>query len=164
MPRLDWLPWRPITRLVDFSELTERRVEVEGIAEALGTLVHPITGEACIALEYNASPPSALSVHGIPHSSRAFVIKAVQSLDFVLFDGTRRLLVRVDEEQDEVALVHEHLMEQYGLRLRVEIGAIRAGARVRVRGRVRPGVPGPPYRSVDYVGFIAAESFREIVD
>jgi hypothetical protein len=162
--RFDWLPWRPLRRVTDFSELPARRVEVEGIAEALDTLIHPITGEPCIALEYSAAPPSVLSVHGAPHSARAFTVKAIQAVDFVLFDGTRRLLVRVGADQDDVALVHEHLLEQHGLRLRVEIGTIRAGARVLVRGRAMPGQLGPAYRSLDYVGELHAESFRELVE
>lgn len=164
MPRFDWFSWRPLVRVDDFSTLPERRVEVVGVAEALETLEHPITGEPCIALEYHAAPPSVLSVHGIPHSSRAFTVTAIQAVDFVLFDGTTRLLVRVGSEQDDVRLVHEHLSAEHGLRLRVEIGAIRAGARVLVRGRATRGESGPPYRSLDYVGAVAAESFRELVD
>jgi hypothetical protein len=157
-----WLRRFRSQKLSDFSSLEPGRVELDGVVEPLATLAHPITGEACVALEYNASPPSGLSVHGIPHSSRAFTIKAVQSLDFVLFDGARRVLVRVPDEQDDVALVHRHLTDQHGLRLRVEIGVVLAGTRVRVRGRASPTDSGSAYRTVDYVAVVDAEAFWEL--
>jgi hypothetical protein len=159
---MSWFRRFRVRRISDFSSLTPGSVELEGLVEALSTLSHPITGEPCVALEYHASPPSALSVHGIPHSSRAFTIKAVQSLDFVLSDGARRVLVRVPDEQDDVALVHRHLTEQHGLRLRVEIGAMVAGMRVCVRGHASPSEPGSAYRSIDYVAVVKAEDFWEL--
>jgi hypothetical protein len=159
---MSWFRRFRIPIVSDFSQIRPGRVELEGNVEPLSTLVHPITGEPCVALEYHASPPSALSVHGVPHSSRAFTVRAVQSVDFVLTDGARRVLVCVPDEQDDVLGMHRHLVEQHGLRLRVEIGSVVAGTRVRVRGRASASSPGSAYRSIEYDAIIHAETFRAL--
>jgi hypothetical protein len=158
-----WQFWRRAQRIQRFDELVPGRIELDGTVEALATLAHPVTGEPCVALEYHASPPSLLSVNGVPYSSRAFTVSAVQAVDFVLTDGARRVLVRVGDEQDDVARMHAHLLDQHGLRLRVEVGAVRAGARVCVLGRVQGLEAGTAYRSLDYVAAIEAERFWEVV-
>lgn len=151
--------WKKPQSFSRFTAIRAGRVELEGSIEALSTLPHPITGEDCVALEYRALPPSMLSVHGVPHSSRAFTVEAAEARDFVLFDGQARVLVQVGDDQDDVLAVHEHLLEQHGLRLQVEIAALRPGMRARVLGRAELGHPGPAYRSIDYVAVIAAERF-----
>jgi hypothetical protein len=160
MALFDWLR-RPV-RVTELAAIVPGRVEIEGVVEALATLPHPVTGEECVALEYHASPPSSLSVHGVPHASRAFTVSAIQARDFVVCDGVSRVIVEVGDEQDDVERMHGHLSEQHGLRLRVEIAAIRPGTRVRVIGKAVLGVVGPAYRSFDYVASIAAERFWEL--
>jgi hypothetical protein len=124
-------------------------------------LIDPVQGEACIAIEYHAAPPSLLAVQGPGISSRAFTISASQAVDFLLSDGTASVLIRVPERQDDVDKVHRHLLGEYGLQLRSEVLTIVAGDLVRVRGVSDPNaLPiGSPYRTPSLAGVIFAERF-----
>ncbi|MCA9595489.1 MAG: hypothetical protein KC776_19375 [Myxococcales bacterium] len=159
MAALDWLPWRRPRRL-PMARVSSGRVEIEGEVEALATLPDPVSGRVCVALEYEAAPPSALSVTGVPHSTRAYTITAHQAVDFVLTDGDCRVLVKVPREQDDVARVHAHLTAEHGLALRVAVATIEPGERVVVVGRVVDQDPkSTPYRSVHYRAIVHAERF-----
>jgi hypothetical protein len=143
----------------DFSDLGAGRIEIEGEVEALTTLSDPVGGKACVAIEYSASPPSLINVVTGGPTTRAFIVSARQAVDFVVTDGKHRVLVRVDEEQDDVEAVHRHLMDEHGLRLRVEVAVIGEGDSVGVLGRVERSEQSArsPYRVSDYDGVIVAE-------
>jgi hypothetical protein len=157
---------RGYRKVRDFGELGAGRVELEGRAELVCQLIDPLSGDACIALEYHAAPPSSLSVQGPGISSRAFTVSASQAVDFVLSDGAARVLIRVAERQDDVANVHQHLMDEYGLELRTEVLTIRAGDTVCVRGKADPtGLPvGSPYRTPTLAGVVLADRFWVVRD
>ncbi len=121
---------------------------VIGRVEALSTLPEPLTGEPCIAIEYRASPPSVLSVTGIPHSTRAYTVTARQSADFMLSDGTVTLRVDASElTNQDVGELHAHLLAEHGLGLEVSIATILPGDQVKVRGRVVNVLEGDAYRT-----------------
>jgi hypothetical protein len=150
---------RGYRKIGDFAELGAGRVELSGLAEILGELVDPVGGRPCIALEYHAAPPSSLSLQGPGISSRAFTVSVSQAVDFVLSDGSRRVLVRVAERQDDVASVHRHLLAEYGFALRTEVFTIGPGDRVSVRGWSDPDgiIVGSPYRTQSFAGVVRAE-------
>lgn len=152
---------RGYRKVQDLADLGCGRIELVGRAEGLSLLVDPLSGASCIALEYHAAPPSLLSVQGPGISSRAFTVSASQAVDFVITDGAARVLVRVDERQDDVATLHLHLSAEYGLALRAEVRAIRVGDHVRVRGNAEPGGHGigSPYRTQSLAGVVRAERF-----
>src|SRR5262245_14756525 len=108
MSFLDWLPWRAPRYVEDFSDLGKGRIEIEGEVEALSLLADPIQGRPCVAIEYTAAPPSLISVVAGADTTTAFTVSARQAVDFVLTDGRYRVLVRIDEEQDDVLAVHRH--------------------------------------------------------
>ncbi len=159
MSALDWLPWRRVRR-VALSQVTPGRIQIEGEVEALATLTNPASGRPCVAIEYEAAPPSALSVTGVPHSTRAYTITARQAVDFVLTDGDCRVLVQVPDEQDDVTRVHAHMQKEHGLALRVAVAAIVPGQRVAVVGRaLNQDTLRSPYRSIHYGAIVRAERF-----
>jgi hypothetical protein len=159
MSALDWLPWRRVRR-VALSGVTPGRVQIEGEVEALATFTDPASGRACVAIEYEAAPPSALSVAGVPHSTRAYTITAHQAVDFVLTDGESRVLIQVPKDQDDVARVHAHMEREHGLALRVALAAVEPGQRVAVIGRaINQDTLGSPYRSIQYRAVVRAERF-----
>jgi hypothetical protein len=156
---LDWFS-RPARFVEDFSNLGKGLIEIEGEIEALSLLSDPVDGRPCVAIEYSASPPSLINVIAAGPTT-AFTVSARQAVDFVITDGKYRVLVRVEDEQDDVIAVHRHLMDEHGLRLRVRRGMLAEGDSVRVRGRVERGadLTSSPYRNADFDGVIVAERF-----
>lgn len=146
-------------KLGALSEIGPGRVEVEGEVEALSELAHPLSGEGVVALEYYVSPPSDLSVNVTGIAERAFTVEATQGVDFVLTDGSHRVLILVAEGAHDISTVHQHLLKEYGTRLRPKVLAVRAGDRVCVRGVAEPRSTESPYRSVEYLAVIRARRF-----
>lgn len=154
-----WERLRGYRRHESLPENVSGRVELEGDAESLSTLTHPVTGEPVIAVEYWVSPPSDLSVNVTGISDRAFTVEATQGVDFVLCLGNQRVLVIVKEASQDVLTVHRHLMDHYGVRLRPRVSVVREGDRVCVRGIAESHVARSAYRDVDYVAVIHADRF-----
>lgn len=158
-----WRPYRPVDELGSLASGRDRRVEIEGRVEAVGQLLDPLSGEACIALEYHAWPPATtMGVDGAnAHGGRAYQVNARQAVEFVLVDAGARVLVRPDLGED-VAGLHDRLVERYGVGLRAETDMVVAGQRLRVAGEVlhRSGGPGTPHRELPYGAIVRAERIR----
>ncbi|MCA9707450.1 MAG: hypothetical protein KDK70_16480 [Myxococcales bacterium] len=158
-----WRPYRPIEELGALVGGRDPRVEIEGRVEPVGHLVDPLTGEACIAIEYRAWPPATtLGLDGASaHAGRAYQVNARQAVEFMLVDAGARVLVRPDPGEDVVGL-HERLLERYGVGLRAETEAVLAGQRLRVAGQVvhRSQGTGTPHRELPYGAIIRAERIR----
>lgn len=157
--------WRPSHRRVEsLHDVGEGRVEITGRVErAEETLVDPVDGSECVALEYRAWPPSALfGLDGATaHAGRAFELQARQSVDFVVVDGDARVLVRAGGG-DDVGQMHRELIAKYGVQLRTEVDIIPTGSLVHVAGYVkfsRASGAGSPMRADPYNAIIQAEQF-----
>src|SRR5690606_19311435 len=122
----------------------------------------PLTGEACVAVEYRAWPPSTtLGMDGATsHAGRAFQLDARQAVEFVLVDATASILVRPPRGED-VGALHRDLLQRYGVGLRAETNHVPAGAQIRLEGRVTfvRGGKGSPLREETYVAVVDAERF-----
>jgi len=138
-----------VTRLSELFELEGARVEISGIAEPVQALQDPLSGQACVAIDYRAWPPSTtLGVDGASaHNGRAYELAAFAASDFHLQEGPVSVLVRVEPGRDTVAL-HDQLQLQFGVGLRAETDVVPSGARVCVAGRVEPlKRSGSPHRT-----------------
>lgn len=136
-------------------------MQVEGTAEPVRVLHDPCSGDACVAVDYRAWPPSTtLGIDGgTAHNGRAYQLAARQAVDFQLREGPVSVLVRVDYGED-VAALHRRLQERFGVGLRAETEVVTPGARVGVAGRVRARESfGSPHRSAPYTLAIDAERF-----
>jgi hypothetical protein len=165
MAQSGWLGrlWRRRYRRIEALRSLERgRVEVQGRVEMLDALHDPLDGEACVAIEYRAWPPSTISMGvdgATAHAGRAFQVGARQAVDFVIADETGRVLVRPAVGQD-VSELHRDLVDRYGVGLRAETEHVPIGARVRVAGRVSfVRGAGSPLRAEPYVAVIEADRF-----
>lgn len=156
--------FRPL-QIIDFSEFAEHevtpgsRVELCGEVEAIETIVDPLTGARCIAIDYGAWPQSTTAgIDGAAlSSSRAFQLTCHQAVDFILHRNGLRLLVRVDRGRN-IGELHHQLLERYGLGLRSEVQSIVGGNRVRVTGAVeRLRDTGSPHRGDPYLAVVAAQ-------
>jgi len=165
-----WLQrrWRPHQLVAELGSLATgevRRVEIEGRVEAVSSLRDPVSGEACVALEYRAWPPATtVGMDGATaHAGRAYQVNARQAVDFVLVDPGGRVLVHTDPGED-VSALHHALLERYGVGLRAESDALRAGQRLRVVGEVvhRSGGPGTPHRELPYTAVVRAERLQVV--
>lgn len=158
-----WRPYRPVGELGSLAGGGDRRVEIEGRVEPAGHLVDPLSGEPCIALEYRAWPPSTtLGLDGgNAHAGRAYQVNARQAVEFMLVDGGARVLVKPEPGED-VAGLHEGLLERYGVGLRAETEAVVPGQRLRIAGEVlhRGGGSGSPHRDLPYTAVVRAERIR----
>jgi len=159
-----WAPER-LRRLGALGELASatprERVELGGVVELLDAVTCPVSGAPAAAVEYRAWPQSStLGIDGVgAYHSRAFQISGQQAADFLLGDGAQRVLVRVERGRDLVAL-HRELLARHGVGLRCESYLIRAGAQVRVIGRVAARGPATsPHRSEPYLAVIEAQRF-----
>ena len=157
--------WRPSHRRVEsLYDVGEGRVELAGRVErAEETLVDPIDGRDCVALDYRAWPPSSLvGIDGATaHAGRAFQLQARQSVDFVVVEGDARVLVRA-AGGDDVGHLHQQLLAKYGVGLRAEVDLIPTGVDVRVAGHVkfsRASGEGSPMRAEPYNAIVVAERF-----
>lgn len=158
-----WRPYRPVGELGALIGGRDRRVEIEGRVETVAHLVDPLSGESCIALEYHAWPPATtMGVDGAnAHGGRAYQVNARQAVEFMLVDTGARVLVRPDLGED-VAGLHERLVDRYGVGLRAETEMVMAGQRLRVAGEVvhRSGGSGTPHRELPYGAIVRAERIR----
>jgi hypothetical protein len=148
--------------IADWGVLRSGRVEVEGIVEAVEALVDPIQGDACVAVEYRAWPPSTtLGMDGAATvGGRAFQIEAGQAVEFALRQGARQILVRPDTGQD-VAALHRDLLRRYGVNLRADVHIVVPGARLRVVGHLEEGpATGSPMRADPFTAVLTAERMR----
>ena len=146
----------------DWGELQAGRVEVEGIVEAIETLVDPIDGDPCVAVEYRAWPPSTtLGMDGgSTVGGRAFQIEAGQAVEFALRQGERQLLVRPDPGRD-VAALHRDLVRRYGVNLRADVHIVEPGTTLRIVGDLQPApTPGSPMRTDPFAAVLIADSLR----
>ncbi len=142
-----------------------KTLEVAGSIEALETLIDPLSGEPCVALDYGAWPPSTnVGIDGASTtSSRAFEITCHQAVDFLLCREGKRVHVRVDRGRDVVGL-HNELLQRHGVSLCAETEPICAGDRVRVIGVLDPlGGAGSPHRSSPDVAVIRAQRIWRLV-
>jgi hypothetical protein len=166
---LGWLGWLRRRKLFSVGELgsvpSGETVEFEGIVEALEVLRDPVEDEACVAMEYRVSPPSTtVGIDGATsHNSRAFELSAHQAVEFVVREEHSRVLVQPRRGQD-VGALHLELLERYGVQLRVEVVALRPGAKVRVVGRVahRRTERVSPWRTDAYAVVVAADNFWQV--
>ncbi len=158
-----WRPHRPVEDLASLASGDVGRVEIEGRVEAMGHLTDPLTGATCVALEYRAWPPATtVGLDGATsHGGRAYQVNARQAVEFVLVDGQAQVLVQPDPGED-VAGLHERLLERYGVGLRCETEVVVIGQRLRVAGKVihRAGGPGTPHRELPYGAIVRAERIR----
>lgn len=153
----DWLAGKRARVVDDLGAIGRGRVQITGRVEALSQLVDPVDGHPCVALEYQASPPSLLGAQGTESPYRAFSVEARQAVDFVLTDGTHRVLVRVTERQDDVSAIHRHLADEYGLRLKVAVRRLVVGDTVHVVGRAEEPTTTSAYRSPAFCAALRAE-------
>lgn len=142
--------WLDRLRRREPSEPRRSRNELVGLVEALEPLAHPLTGEACVALEYDATPPGILPPASAAFTAPGFTISLHQAVDFVLSTDTRRVLVRVADRGQDVGRAHRHLSDEHGFGLEARVGAIFPGDRVRVQGTPRAPAPSDPYREVHW--------------
>lgn len=160
-----WRPYQPVARLGELAGGSAARVEIEGRVESLESVRDPVSGEACVVLEYRAWPPATtIGMDGATsHNSRAYQVNARQAVDFVLVEEGVRVLVRTDAGED-IGALHQRLLERYGVDLRAESERVLAGQRVRVAGRVehRMGASRSPHRDLPYDAVIRAERIRLI--
>ncbi len=157
--------WRPYEAVAELGALvtgTALRVEIEGSVEPLGTLVDPVSGEACVAVSYRAWPPATtLGMDGATaHAGRAYQVNARQAVDFVLSDGSSHVLVTTDPGED-VGALHQRLLERYGVGLRAETDIVQVGQRLRVAGHVvHRGGRNTPHRELPYCAIVRVERIR----
>jgi hypothetical protein len=146
----------------DLRDIDEGRVEVQGRVEALDVLHDPLHGEPCVAIEYRAWPPTSMvgMDGGNAQSGRAFELAARQAVDFVLADGTGRVLIQA-AQGDDLAALHHQLLHRFGVQLRAEVETVPVGSLLHVAGRVthRRGRVGSPMRSEPYVATVHADRF-----
>lgn len=157
--------WPQYVAIRDLAELGGDqfgRVQIEGTADTTEPLLDPVQGRPGIGIVYKAWPPSTtLGMDGATsHNSRAYEVSAQQSCDFELSDGRSRVLVRVNRGEDLAAL-HQRLLDQHGVSLRVETEVVEVGERVRIWGRVehRAGGPSGRHRELPYVAIVRADRF-----
>jgi hypothetical protein len=162
-----WAPERP-RRLAALGELVAARpqewIELDGLVEALEVVMCPVTGVAAVAIEYRAWPQSSMvGIDGLgAQHSRGFQVRRQQAADFLLCDGDQRVLVRVDRGQD-LMVMHGELLARHGVGLRSEQHLIRAGARVRVVGKLEARAPATsPHRSEAYLAVLQAQRFWRV--
>jgi hypothetical protein len=155
---------RRYRRMETLREIHDGKVRVAGRVEALGTIDDPLTGEACVAIEYRAWPPSTtLGMDGgTTHAGRAFQLDSRQAVEFVLVDETASILVRPAAGED-VAALHRELLQRYGVGLRAETNLLSPGTHILVEGRVTfvRGEVGSPMRADPYAAVLEAERFWE---
>lgn len=157
--------------IADFGELAGEcevggLIDVAGEIEAIDTIVDPIAGEECVAMEYRAWPQSTTAgIDGAsPSHSRAFQLTCHHAADFVLRRAGKRILVRVDRGRD-VASLHQELLGRYGLGLRSEIRRLHDGDQVRVIGPIeRLGGAGSPLRADPYLAIVVAQRLWPLVE
>ncbi|HFE46138.1 MAG TPA: hypothetical protein ENJ18_11705 [Nannocystis exedens] len=141
-------------------------VEICGEVEAVETIIDPIAGIECVAIDYGAWPQSTTAgIDGAaPSNSRAFQLTCHQAVDFVLLRGGLRLLVRVDRGRD-VGELHHQLLERYGLGLRSDAQSIVGGDRVRITASIeRLRNAGSPHRSDPYLAVVAAQQIWRVTE
>lgn len=141
--------YRKVPQLSELMELAGQRVEIRGVIEPLQVLEDPVTGEACVAIDYRAWPPSTtIGVDGATaYNARAFQVSARQATDFVLHEGPVSVRVHVDAGED-LASLHRRLVARYGVGLRAESEFVATDAEVCVAGRVaQREAPGSPHRT-----------------
>lgn len=156
--------YRPVARLSDLLDMDGSRVEIEGYAEPVRSIEDPLTGKACVAIDYRAWPPSTtIGIDGATaHNGRAYQLAARQTADFVLTEGPVTVRVLVDEGEDVMGL-HERLLERFGVGLRAETDNVPIGARIRVSGVVQAEPQGAsPHRSAPHTITLRAERFRVV--
>ena len=146
----------------DLGQIREGRVEIEGIVDIIDPLYDPLGGGRCIAIDYRAWPPSTtLGVEGgSAFEARAVKIEGRQSVDFLLTDGTARVLIRAAGGRD-IAAFHRDLLERYGVGLRAETRLLEPGVRARVAGQVESAraAVGSPHREEPYAAIVKADRF-----
>lgn len=150
---------RRVPFVADWGELPRGRVELEGVVEAIEPLVDPIGGEACVAMEYRAWPPSTTPGMDGTVGGRAFQLEARQAVEFFLRNGEERVLVRPEGGSD-VAELHRELLRTYGVNLRTDVRIVPPHAVVRVVGTLG-AVPsgGSPMRTEPFRATLVAERF-----
>lgn len=162
MSWLSRLSRRRYSVIQELGEIREGRVEIEGVVDIIEPLHDPLEGERCIAIDYRAWPPSTtLGLDGgSAFDARAFQIEARQSVDFLLTDGTTRVLIRAEGGRD-VAELHRELLERYGVGLRAETRLLQPGVRARVAGQVESAraAGGSPHREEPYAAIVKADRF-----
>ena len=155
----DRLLGRRIPFVEDWTDLHGGRVELEGMVEPIEVLVDPIGGDACVAIEYTAWPPSTTPGMDGTVGGRAFQLEARQAVEFFLRNGDERILVQPRAGSDVIAL-HRDLLRRYGVNLRAEVRTVPPHARVRVVGSLRPVASGAsPMRSEPFRATLAADRF-----
>lgn len=161
---------RPLV-IDDFSALSTldlppgRTLEITGTIEAIEHLQDPLSGEACVALDYSAWPPSTtVGIDGAPATnSRASSITCHQAVDFLLCNADKRIHIRVDRGRD-LGELHRELLHRHGVGLEAATEPIRAGDRVRVIGVLeRLGATGSPHRSSPDVAVITGQRIWRLV-
>jgi hypothetical protein len=131
-------PYQP--RQIAAIEHTDTHVEIEGKVEALELLYDPIDGTAAVVLEYRAQQ----RFFGL--DDMAAHMAGCQATNFVLRDASGAALIEVARGAD-IAQLHRHLREKFGLGLEVRIEHVAPGDSIRLRGRVRARADqGSPHR------------------
>ncbi len=152
--------------LIEYQVTTGSMVELCGEVEAVETIIDPLAGIECVAIDYGAWPQSTTAgIDGAaPSNSRAFQLTCHQAVDFVLLREGLRLLVRVDRGRD-VGELHHQLLGRYGLGLRSEAQSIIGGDRVRITAAVeRLHDAGSPHRSDPYLAVVAAQRIWRVTE
>ncbi len=155
----DRLLGRRVRFVEDWTELPGGRVEVEGMVEPIESLVDPIAGDPCVAIEYRAWPPSTTPGMDGTTGGRAFQLEARQAVEFFLRKGSERILVQPRSGSD-VAALHRDLVRRYGVNLRADARIVPPHATVRVVGSLRPVASGAsPMRAEPFRATLTADTF-----
>lgn len=160
-----WLRRKP-QRTQTIADLREGEVVLEGRAFAMAPLIDPIDGSPAVALHYRASANGVVA--GITGGGVDQLAVADQCVDFLLTDATGTALIEVQPGTGtgtgtgmNVADVHRRALETYGAVMRVDVDAVRQGARVRVHGVVGRLREGSPHR-LQYTVVVQATSFERL--
>jgi hypothetical protein len=148
---------RRVPFVEDWNALPRGRVELAGVVEAIDALSDPLSGEACVAIEYRAWPPSTTPGMDGTVGGRAFEVQARQAVEFFLRNGEARILVRPETGSD-IAELHRDLLRRYGVNLRADVRIVPPHAMVRVVGTARAVAPGAsPMRAEPFRATLTAE-------